>query len=146
MRVYTVAKALRGHPSKQARWWLRIRNCRHSTQRRTSKFTASKHPETDASITIDGELKEEFWKDAAQLGPFILYHGKKEAKQQTRVKAAWSPDYLYLAFECDDTDVHTPYSKRDDPIYDSEAAEIFIDADGDQDDYIELQNAPNNVI
>ena len=102
-------------------------------------------PKTDASITIDGELKEEFWKDAAQLGPFILYHGKKEAKQQTRVKAAWSPDYLYLAFECDDTDVHTPYSKRDDPIYDSEAVEIFIDADGDQDDYIELQNAPNNV-
>ena len=50
-----------------------------------------------------------------------------------------------MAFECDDNDIHTPYSKRDDPIYESEAVEIFIDANGDQDDYVELQAAPNSV-
>ena len=105
----------------------------------------AKIPQTKENIVIDGQLNEGFWKTAAQLTPFILYHGKREATQQTRVKAAWTTDYLYLAFECDDKDVHTPYLKRDDPIYDSEAVEIFIDADGDQDDYIELQNAPNNV-
>ena len=105
----------------------------------------AKIPQTKEDIVIDGQLNESFWKTAAQLTPFILYHGKKEAQQQTRVKAAWTNDYLYLAFECDDKDIHTPYLKRDDPIYDSEAVEIFIDADGDQDDYIELQNAPNNV-
>jgi hypothetical protein len=102
-------------------------------------------PRTAEPITIDGQLTEPFWETAAQLSPFILYHGKKKAQQQTRVKAAWSPQFLYLAFQCDDKDIHTPYLKRDDPIYESEAVEIFIDADGDQDDYIELQNAPNNV-
>lgn len=102
-------------------------------------------PFTPEKITVDGKLDESFWKDAAQLSPFILYHGKRAARQQTRVSAAWTPQFLYLAFECDDTDIHTPYSKRDDPIYESEAVEIFIDANGDQDDYIELQAAPNDV-
>jgi hypothetical protein len=57
----------------------------------------------------------------------------------------WDDAALYLAFEAPDPDVHTPYSKRDDPIYNGEAVEIFIDADGDSDTYIELQVAPNGV-
>lgn len=102
-------------------------------------------PFTQEKITVDGKLNEPFWQNAAQLSPFILYHGKSAAQQQTRVRAAWTTQHLYLAFECDDTDIHTPYTQRDDPIYDSEAVEIFIDANGDQDDYIELQAAPNDV-
>ena len=102
-------------------------------------------PKANGAITIDGKLDEPAWENAISLTPFILYHGKSAAKQQTLVKATWTSDFLYLAFESLDKDIHTPYTKRDDPIYESEAVEIFIDADGDQDDYVELQAAPNEV-
>ena len=102
-------------------------------------------PKANGPIVIDGKLDDPAWQNAATLSPFILYHGKSAAKQQTNVKATWTPDYLYLAFESLDKDIHTPYTKRDDPIYESEAVEIFIDANGDQDDYVELQAAPNEV-
>ena len=102
-------------------------------------------PKANGPIVIDGRLDEPAWQNAVTLTPFILYHGKSAAKQQTKVKATWTPDSLYLAFESLDKDIHTPYTKRDDPIYESEAVEIFIDADDDQDDYVELQAAPNEV-
>tara|TARA_B100000683_G_scaffold272471_1_gene315738 strand:+ start:781 stop:2010 length:1230 start_codon:yes stop_codon:yes gene_type:complete len=102
-------------------------------------------PKANGAVTIDGKLDEPAWENAISLTPFILYHGKSAAKQQTHVKATWTSDFLYLAFESLDKDIHTPYTKRDDPIYESEAVEIFIDADGDQDDYVELQAAPNEV-
>jgi hypothetical protein len=57
----------------------------------------------------------------------------------------WSEGALHVAFLAEDPDVFTPYTKHDDPLYESEAVEIFIDADGDRDVYVELQSAPNDV-
>jgi hypothetical protein len=96
-------------------------------------------------LSIDGRLDEPAWSKAERLGPFWHYDGEGRGRYQTYARLLWDDQALYLAFEAPDTDVHTPYSKRDDPIYESEAVEIFIDADGDGDEYIELQVAPNGV-
>ena len=102
-------------------------------------------PERQGEIVIDGKLDEPDWKLASKVGPFIAYDGHSAIRNSTFARLLWDKDYLYLAFECVDADAHTPYKKRDDPLYDSEAVEIFIDADGDKDEYVELQAAPNDL-
>jgi hypothetical protein len=96
-------------------------------------------------LIIDGKLNDVDWAKAQRLGPFWRHDGSGKGRFATFARLLWDDAALYLAFEAEDPDVHTPYSKRDDPIYESEAVEIFIDADADGDDYIELQVAPNNV-
>lgn len=97
------------------------------------------------TMTIDGKLDEEVWSRAQRVGPFIRHDGKKRVRFPTFARLAWDEKFLYVAFECADKDAHTPYKKRDDPLYNSEAVEIFIDADGDRDAYVELQAAPNEL-
>jgi hypothetical protein len=100
---------------------------------------------TTGQITIDGKMDEPDWIHSQKLGPFIRHDGRTQIKNKTYARLLWDADHLYVFFECDDADIHTPYTKRDDPLYESEAVEIFIDADGDRDEYVELQAAPNNV-
>ncbi|MCC7073631.1 MAG: carbohydrate-binding family 9-like protein [Deltaproteobacteria bacterium] len=102
-------------------------------------------PRAAGTITVDGKLDEADWARAARLGPFVAWDGMSAITRPTTARMLWSADALYLAFEAVDPDVHTPYKKHDDPIYDSEAVEIFVDADGDGDVYVELQSAPNDV-
>ncbi|HEY4222014.1 MAG TPA: carbohydrate-binding family 9-like protein [Myxococcota bacterium] len=97
-------------------------------------------------IQIDGVLDEPDWARAAVLGPFIAWDAKTAITRATTAKLLWDADNLYLAFRGEDPDVFTPYRKRDDPLYESEAVEIFIDADGDKDVYVELQAAPQNDV
>lgn len=97
------------------------------------------------AIKIDGKLDEPDWASAATMGPFIAYDGKQRLEFPTTAKMIWDEQNLYLAFVAQDADAHTPYTKRDDPLYDSEAVELFVDADGDKDEYVELQAAPNDL-
>lgn len=98
-----------------------------------------------APITIDGVLDDEDWARAERAGPFVAYDGRRKIKNETFVRVLWDEENLYVAFECADDDIHTPYTKRDDPLYESEVVEVFLDADGDKDVYVELQAAPNDV-
>jgi hypothetical protein len=96
-------------------------------------------------LKIDGVLDEAEWASAERAGPFIAWDGKRKIRNSTWVRVLWDAQNVYVAFECDDKDIHTPYTKRDDPLYNSEAVEMFIDADGDKDVYVELQAAPNDL-
>ncbi len=102
-------------------------------------------PRAAGAIVVDGKLDEADWGRAARLGPFVMWDGMSAVTRPTTARMLWSADALYLAFEGVDPDVHTPYKKHDDPIYESEAVEIFVDADGDGDVYVELQSAPNDL-
>lgn len=94
-------------------------------------------------ITLDGVLDEPDWQGAARLS-FRPYDGRSSIERRTTARLVWDEEHLWVAFEGDDPDVFTPYVKNDDPLYDSEAIEVFIDADGDRDVYVELQAAPAN--
>ena len=95
-------------------------------------------------IVVDGALGEADWQRAAKvmLGPYKV--GAPAPQWSTSARLLWAKDAVYLAFDVDDDDPFSPYSRRDDPLYDSEALEIFIDADGDRDVYVELQTSPTN--
>lgn len=101
-------------------------------------------PRAQGTIVVDGILQEPDWQRAAVL-PLSPSMGKGTLSRPTTALLLWSPDALFLAFRAVDPDPFSPFTKDDEPLYDSEALEIFIDADGDADEYVELQAAPTDV-
>lgn len=95
-------------------------------------------------VTVDGILDEPDWQRASRLGPFVAWDGRSPIERKTWARLLWDDENLWVAFEGEDPDVFTPYKNHDDPLYDSEAIEVFLDADGDADEYVELQAAPAN--
>jgi hypothetical protein len=110
-------------------------------------------PRRQAPVTVDGVGDEPDWQRAPRVGPFHNYDGRGTVSNQTHARLLWDEQALYVLFECDDKDIWTSYTKRDDPIYNEEAVELFLDVDADlgthadknAGTYQELQAAPNDV-
>lgn len=96
-----------------------------------------------AEIVIDGKLDEEIWSKVppARLAPF----GNAE-KQQTTVKMLLAPDALYVAAQMEDRHIWGTLKNRDDETWREEVLEMFLDPDGNGEDYLELQITPHNTI
>lgn len=97
------------------------------------------------SITIDGRLDDTGWKSAHVISSFILSDGSGPASRGTRARICWDDRCLYIAFECDDPDIWGTMYHRDDPIFDEEVVEAFIDPDSDLVDYYEFELSPRNI-
>jgi hypothetical protein len=97
-------------------------------------------------VRIDGVLDETGWKQAPPTRPFRLSHGKGSPAAKTRVRALWDDRALYLAFECEDRVISSPYTRRDEPLYEAEVVEVFLATGGDPRRYIELEVSPANVL
>ncbi|MBW2703680.1 MAG: carbohydrate-binding family 9-like protein [Deltaproteobacteria bacterium] len=95
---------------------------------------------------IDGRMDDPVWRKAPVSPAFVETMTGKPSPLKTTVRAAWDDKNLYLLFDMPDPDVWGEFDKRDDKLWTQEAAEIFIDADGDGKDYIELQVSPKGVI
>jgi len=97
------------------------------------------------AINIDGKLDEPAWKTASVSEPFVNSLDGAPAAQAASAKVLWDDQNLYVAFDFADSDIWGSLEKHDDKIYTQEAAEMFIDPDGDGRTYIELQVSPRNV-
>lgn len=97
------------------------------------------------AITVDGKLDEAAWGEAASTGPFVGTMDGAAPQQAASAKVLWDAQNLYVAFDFADTDVWGSFDKHDDKLWTQEAAELFLDADGDQRTYVELQVSPRNV-
>lgn len=87
------------------------------------------------------------WSSIPPLSPFILADGSREARQQTTVRVCHTPQVLYIRFDCQDRDIWGNYTRRDDPIYNEEAVEVFIaPTENDPLDYYEFEVSPNGVL
>lgn len=94
---------------------------------------------------VDGVLDDEAWKNAGEVTLTRSFDGRP-ASLPTRARLVWDDQHLYVAFVSEDPDVWGTFRRRDDPIYTQEAVEIFLDANGDGRDYVELQVSPHNVL
>lgn len=108
------------------------------------RLVARKLP-AGTAINIDGKLDEPAWKSAAVSDAFVNSLDGSQAAQAASAKVLWDDQNLYVAFDFADTDIWGSLEKHDDKIYTQEAAEMFIDPDGDGRTYIELQVSPRNV-
>lgn len=69
-----------------------------------------------------------------------------EPPYTTRFAALWNARGLWLRFDAADSDPWHRYTQRDDPLWEEEVVEIFIDPDGDGRDYVEIEISPANVV
>lgn len=92
-------------------------------------------------IIIDGTLNEASWQHAAWTEPFgpIFLTGFREPFLATRAKMLWDDSYLYAAVELEEPNLVGHVTTKDEEIYRDNDIELFIDVDGDAQDYIELE-------
>ncbi|HEX9945466.1 MAG TPA: carbohydrate-binding family 9-like protein [Thermoanaerobaculia bacterium] len=87
------------------------------------------------------------WEEVPALPPFTLADGSGPAVQQTRVRLCWSGEALHVRFDCEDRDAWGTCRRRDDPVYEEEAVEVFL-APGEADPtrYFEFEVSPLGVL
>lgn len=106
-------------------------------------YTAFK---TSEKIKIDGKLDENAWKTAAWSADFIDIEGGKISKYKTNVKMIWDETNLYFYAKLEEPHVWATLKQRDTVIFYNNDFEIFIDPDGDTQNYMEFEmNALNTV-
>ncbi|MGZ9584956.1 carbohydrate-binding family 9-like protein [Paenibacillus marinisediminis] len=64
----------------------------------------------------------------------------------THVRMCWSDYALHLQFRCEDDIIVSPFTKRDDSLFDADVVEWFIAPSPDEQRYYEFNISPHNVI
>ncbi|MDX2024269.1 MAG: carbohydrate-binding family 9-like protein [Deltaproteobacteria bacterium] len=95
---------------------------------------------------LDGKLDEAAWAEAPSVGVFLNTMTGEPVRQKTDAKLLWDDKYLYIGFESQDDDVWGEFDKRDDKLWQQEAVEIMIDANGDGKTYTEFQVSPKGTV
>jgi predicted metalloprotease with PDZ domain len=99
-----------------------------------------------APIQIDGRLAEDAWKTAPWTDPFVDIEGdvRPRPRFQTRAKMLWDDSYFYIAALVEEPHVWGTLTQHDSVIFHDNDFEIFIDPDGDNHEYYEIEiNALN---
>jgi hypothetical protein len=103
---------------------------------------------TAGKVVIDGKLDEASWRNAPATDEFIDIEGdvKPRPRFATRAKMLWDNQYFYIGAEMEEPHVWATLTKRDSVIFHDNDFEVFIDPNGDRDEYYELEiNALNTV-
>ena len=99
----------------------------------------------DGSIEIDGRLDEPAWKAALQM-PLVSSLTGAPPRYPTVVRILRDERYLYVGFDCRDDEVFVrPDRRHDDPIWEDEVVEVFLDPGGIGRDYVEIEVSPAGV-
>jgi predicted metalloprotease with PDZ domain len=97
-------------------------------------------------ITIDGKIDEKAWQAVPWTDTFVDIEGDRKPlpRYQTRAKMLWDNQYFYIAAQLEEPHVWGTLTKHDAIIFQDNDFEIFIDPDGDNHEYYEIEiNALN---
>jgi hypothetical protein len=101
------------------------------------------------TIVVDGRLEEKAWQQVPWTEDFVDIEGDKRPKPRfrTRVKMVWDDSYFYVAAELEEPHVQASFTRHDSYIFhEDNDFEVFIDPDGDNHNYAELEmNALNTT-
>ena len=101
-----------------------------------------------APVVIDGKPTEEAWVAAPWSDDFVDIEGdrKPRPRHRTRMKMLWDDQALYIAAELEEPHVWATLREHDAVIFHDNDFEVFIDPDGDNHLYAELElNALNTT-
>ncbi|MFC1528524.1 carbohydrate-binding family 9-like protein [Candidatus Latescibacterota bacterium] len=101
-------------------------------------------PRTTVPIDIDGRLDELDWKQAEERVMVDAYTGGETPLKST-FRMLWDDLYLYVGVYFEDHDAWATYTEEDDPLWEEEVLELFIDADCDGNTYYEHEINPINA-
>lgn len=101
-----------------------------------------------SAVEIDGDLKDAAWEAAPWTDAFVDIEGDKKPKPRfrTRAKMLWDDEALYIAAEMEEPHLWANLKNHDDIIFLDNDFEVFLDPDGDNHNYGELElNALNTT-
>ena len=88
----------------------------------------------------------ESWRDVASV-ELVLSDGSGAPDQGTRVQVGYDDRALYVRFECADHDAWSRFTRRDEPLYEDEAVEVFLAAGHETPtEYYEVEVSPRGVL
>lgn len=99
-------------------------------------------------LVIDGKLDDAAWKDAPWTEEFVDIEGdaKPRPRFRTRAKMLWDDRYFYIGADMEEPHVWATLTAHDSVIFHDNDFEVFIDPDGDNHNYYEIEiNALNTV-
>lgn len=85
------------------------------------------------------------WSDIPAV-PLVDTATEEQPRLRTTARACWSDDKVFVHFLCEDDHIVASYTERDDPLYEEDVVEVFIDEEGEGRHYIELELSPRNVL
>lgn len=102
----------------------------------------------DGKIKVDGKLNEADWQKAQSTSSFVDISGEGFAKPcyDTSAKMLWDDNYLYVGAVLQEDDIKAKLSQRDTIIYYDNDFEVFLDPDGDGQNYFEIETNAKGVI
>lgn len=101
-----------------------------------------------SSPTVDGKLDEAAWLAAPWTDDFVDIEGvaRPVPRFRTRAKMLWDSEYFYVAAELSEPHVWGTLTAHDAVIFHDNDFEVFLDPDGDNHKYYELElNALNTT-
>lgn len=98
-------------------------------------------PYAEKTVVVDGKLDDAAWAKAQWTEDFVDIEGDRQPKPalQTRAKMAWDDDFLYIGAELKEPHLQGSLTVRDSVIFHDNDFEIFIDPDGDTNNYGEFE-------
>jgi len=95
----------------------------------------------EQDVAIDGLLDEPAWRAVPWTEDFVDIEGdvKPAPRLRTRAKMLWDDTYLYVGAEIEEPHVWATLTEHDSVIFRDPDFEIFIDPDGDNHEYYEIE-------
>ncbi len=93
------------------------------------------------TIEIDGLMHEHSWQAAAWTDAFQDIQGPAKPKPhfQTKAKMLWNDSHLFIAVRLEEPHIWATLTERESIIYYDNDIEVFIDPNGDNHHYAELE-------
>jgi len=95
---------------------------------------------------IDGLLDDPVWQQVSECGVLTNTVDGTPGSLRTSFKVCHDWRNLYIAFDCQDPDVWSQFTKRDQPLWEADVVEVFIDPKGERKHYYEFELSPRNVV
>ncbi len=101
--------------------------------------------QANGAITVDGLTTDPGWLGIPMTELVPAEGATGEPVGKATAKMTWDDQFLYVFVTVVDSDITSPYKQHDDPLWKADCVELFIDADGNRQGYVELQVNPNNA-
>ena len=108
----------------------------------TPKVPAYEVSRTATPIKVDGKLDDAVWARAEPFPDLRLNIDGSPAPYKTEVRALYDNTFLYFSFRSHDDNIWATLKTRDQHLWNEEVVEVFLQADPDQRNYIELEVNP----
>lgn len=100
----------------------------------------------NVSINIDGRIDEEAWRSSAPVGDFLNNRDGGRSKLTTEARILYDNNFIYFAFRAVDRNIWATMKRRDEHLWLEEVVEVFLQADTNIPNYIELEVNPLNTM